>query len=155
MSGSTYKLIYFNVRARAEPIRMIFAVAGVPYEDFRLERSAWPTLKESNLTKNLLFLYFTIGVCIKMPINDLHLIFTLIAYPWGKLPVLEVDGQQLAESSAICRYLARKFNLIGANEFEAARCDELVDAMMDLRTRKRIYLYDQRTGWYSYVTLKL
>jgi glutathione S-transferase len=50
--------------------------------------------------------------------------------------VLEVDGEILAESTAICRFLARRFKLTGANEIEAARCDEMVDAMMDLRARK-------------------
>ncbi|GMR30497.1 hypothetical protein PMAYCL1PPCAC_00692, partial [Pristionchus mayeri] len=30
------KLIYFDFRARGEPIRMMFAIAGVPYEDERI-----------------------------------------------------------------------------------------------------------------------
>lgn len=59
-----------------------------------------------------------------------------IATPWGKVPLLEVDGQTLAESVAICRYLARKFGLTGDNEFQAGKCDEYVDAVMDLRARK-------------------
>ena len=37
MAHPKYKLTYFNAKARAEPIRMIFAVAKVPYEDFRFE----------------------------------------------------------------------------------------------------------------------
>ena len=32
-----YKLIYFNGRRRAEMIRLIFAYAGVEYEDFRFD----------------------------------------------------------------------------------------------------------------------
>ncbi len=56
--------------------------------------------------------------------------------PWGKLPILEVDGQVICESSAICRFLARKFNLVGANEIESAKCDEYVDAIMDSRASK-------------------
>jgi len=107
---SKYKLTYFNVRARAEPIRFIFAVAGVPYEDLRIERSDWPAFKEK---------------C-----------------PWGKVPLLEVDGQTLAESAAICRFLAKRFNLTGSNDIEAARCDEYVDAMMDFRTHWRAYYWE-------------
>jgi len=42
-----YKLTYFQMRARGEVIRMIFAVAGVPYEDHRIEWSEWPALKPS------------------------------------------------------------------------------------------------------------
>jgi len=40
-------LTYFNVKALAEPIRLILAVAGVNYEDKRIEREEWPALKES------------------------------------------------------------------------------------------------------------
>ena len=38
---STYKLYYFNARGGAEPIRIIFAQAGVKYEDVRFEREQW------------------------------------------------------------------------------------------------------------------
>jgi glutathione S-transferase len=104
----TYKLIYFNFRSRAEPIRLIFALADVPYEDFRFDKSKWtPEMKNST--------------------------------PWGQVPILEVNGKRLAQSSAICRYLARRFNLTGANDFEAAKCDELVDSMMDLRDEWKAY----------------
>src|SRR6218665_2495481 len=41
-----YKLIYFNLRARGEVIRLLFEVAGVPYEDFRVDFSRWPDLKK-------------------------------------------------------------------------------------------------------------
>ena len=37
----TYKLYYFNVRANAETIRLIFAQAGVEYEDIRLTPEEW------------------------------------------------------------------------------------------------------------------
>ncbi len=42
-----YKLTYFNVKARAEPIRLIFALKEIPYEDIRIDRANWPELKKS------------------------------------------------------------------------------------------------------------
>ncbi|XP_078659354.1 hematopoietic prostaglandin D synthase-like [Branchiostoma floridae x Branchiostoma belcheri] len=41
-----YKLTYFNLRARGELTRFIFAAAGVQYDDNRIEFSEWPALKE-------------------------------------------------------------------------------------------------------------
>jgi len=43
----SYKLTYFSGRGRAELSRMIFAQAGVQYEDVRLERADWQQLKPS------------------------------------------------------------------------------------------------------------
>ncbi|VDM24513.1 unnamed protein product [Toxocara canis] len=41
-----YKLIYFNSMGRAEVVRLVFAQAGVEYEDVRIEKANWPALKE-------------------------------------------------------------------------------------------------------------
>lgn len=41
-----YKLIYFDVRAVGEPIRLIFAYAKVPYEDKRIPFKEWPAIKK-------------------------------------------------------------------------------------------------------------
>lgn len=64
------------------------------------------------------------------------LIFNISDYPWGTIPVLEVDGKVLAQSNAILRYLGSKFNLAGDNDFDSAKCDEHVEAMSDLKTCK-------------------
>lgn len=42
---SQYKLTYFNLRARAELIRLIFVQAGVDYEDRRIAKEEWGELK--------------------------------------------------------------------------------------------------------------
>ena len=47
VENMSYKLTYFNGRGRAETIRMIFAQAGVAYEDVRIEGAQWPQLKPS------------------------------------------------------------------------------------------------------------
>jgi prostaglandin-H2 D-isomerase / glutathione transferase len=44
---SQYKLTYFNGRGRAEGVRLLFAAAGVDYEDVRIEKEQWPELKPS------------------------------------------------------------------------------------------------------------
>lgn len=61
------------------------------------------------------------------------LIFVLSVYPWGTLPILEVDGKVLGQSQAILRYLGKQFKLAGENDFEEAKCDEMVEAMNDMR----------------------
>jgi len=97
-----YKLVYFNLMAFAEPIRLVFAYVGVPYEDVRIEFQDWRVQKAN--------------------------------FPWDQVPTLEVDGQVIAQSQAILRYLGREFNLVGDNNFEAAKCDEMIEALYELRT---------------------
>lgn len=53
--------------------------------------------------------------------------------PYGMLPVLEIDGKPIAQSNAVARYLARKHNLVGRDEWEAMMCDVLVDSLGDLK----------------------
>lgn len=40
-----YKLTYFNVKGVSEPIRYLFAYAGVEFEDERVEKDAWLGMK--------------------------------------------------------------------------------------------------------------
>jgi len=54
--------------------------------------------------------------------------------PWGQMPVLEVDGVQIAQSKAIARYIAKKHGVAGDTELEQAKLDELIDVLDDIRT---------------------
>jgi glutathione S-transferase len=55
---------------------------------------------------------------------------------FGKVPVLEIDGEQIHQSVAICRYLAKQFGLNGSNDREALEIDAIVDTFSDFRQRK-------------------
>jgi glutathione S-transferase len=96
-----YKVIYFNGRGRAETMRLIFAAAGVEYEDHRIERADWPTAKAE------------------------------LKLPFGQVPALEVDGVMLGQSNACARYIARQFHLAGTTELEHAQADMIVDCFDD------------------------
>jgi len=63
--------------------------------------------------------------------------------PFGKTPVLEVDGKQIHQSSAICRYLAKQFGLNGSNDWEALEIDAIVDTFTDFRQQIALYHYEQ------------
>lgn len=40
-----YKVIYFNVKALAEPLRFLLSYGNIDFEDIRVSREEWPTLK--------------------------------------------------------------------------------------------------------------
>ncbi|CAG2239570.1 HPGDS [Mytilus edulis] len=42
---AVYKLTYFNLRARGEVSRLLFAAAGKEYEDCRITFEEWPSIK--------------------------------------------------------------------------------------------------------------
>lgn len=56
-----------------------------------------------------------------------------LAMPYGQLPVLEIDGKQVAQSHAVGRYLAKKFNLTGKTDYDAMQCDMHIDSLEDLK----------------------
>lgn len=51
--------------------------------------------------------------------------------PFGQLPLLEIDGLCLTQSSAMIRYLARRGDLYGNTVEDAVWCDMLVGATAD------------------------
>lgn len=53
--------------------------------------------------------------------------------PFGKIPVLEVDGNQLSQSVAICRYLGKRFGLTTDDQFKEALLEAVVDNMRDVQ----------------------
>ncbi|XP_009947241.1 PREDICTED: hematopoietic prostaglandin D synthase [Leptosomus discolor] len=54
--------------------------------------------------------------------------------PFGKIPILEVDGVTIHQSLAIARYLARESGLAGQTPVEQALADAIVDTIDDFMT---------------------
>ena len=52
--------------------------------------------------------------------------------PFGALPLLEKDGEILAQSNAINRYVGRLTNLYPSDPWQAAQCDEIMEAVEDI-----------------------
>jgi prostaglandin-H2 D-isomerase / glutathione transferase len=57
------------------------------------------------------------------------------ATPFGALPVLEVDGQTVAQSNGINRYVGKLAGLYPGDAWQAALCDEAMDAVEEIATR--------------------
>jgi prostaglandin-H2 D-isomerase / glutathione transferase len=99
-----YKLTYFDAAAsRGEECRLALHLAGVPFEDERLNRDQWAARKAST--------------------------------PFGALPVLAIEGRQLAQSNAILRFIGSQHGLHPAEPFEAAVHESLMCAVEDMRMR--------------------
>ncbi|XP_077999157.1 hematopoietic prostaglandin D synthase-like [Glandiceps talaboti] len=97
-----FKLTYFNARARGEVIRLVFAAAGIEYEDFRLDRhTEWSESKSTFLFK-------------QVPALEIE------------------GGVTLYQTHAIARYLANEFGLAGKTNLEKAKVDMVADAIEDL-----------------------
>jgi prostaglandin-H2 D-isomerase / glutathione transferase len=52
--------------------------------------------------------------------------------PFGQVPIMIVDGQTIAQTSAIARYCGKLSNLYPTDPLEAARVDQFIDAANDL-----------------------
>jgi len=99
------KLTYFDLRARAEPCRLMLAYGGLQYEDERIPPpwepdTTWPALKPTT--------------------------------PYGQLPVLQWDDQVICQSVACARFIAHEVGLAGNTNMEKAQVDEIVDVIQDL-----------------------
>lgn len=111
------KLVYFNGRGLAETSRLILAFKNIKYEDFRypLKIIDWATYnmekKEFEDDKN----------------NN------KLSKSLNKLPYLIDDNIIIPQSKAIERYLARKYDLFGIDNIEAARIDSICEYVRDFK----------------------
>ena len=97
-------LNYFDFDgSRGEVARLAMHIAGVAFEDRRIPRKEWPTLRDTA--------------------------------PFQSLPTLEVDGQVIAQSNTINRYVGKLTGLYPKDDWQAALVDEVMDAVEDITTR--------------------
>ncbi|WKY07934.1 hypothetical protein Q1695_007435 [Nippostrongylus brasiliensis] len=61
--------------------------------------------------------------------------------PFGQVPVLEIDGHEIAQSKTICRYLANIFGFAGKDAVESAIIDSLADQWTDFDYETRPWLF--------------
>ena len=97
-------LHYFPILGRGEPIRMTFALCGVPYEEQPVD---FGKMKAEAGTA---------------------------ASPFGQAPFVDFDGVRLSQMTAIMRYIAATARpaLCGATPLDRARVDMVLNAVDDL-----------------------
>jgi len=108
MSSEVPTLHYFNIRGKAEPIRMLFEEIGLKYNEVRIERDEWINGKKQEYTKKGLALF-------------------------GQIPILTIGGKTLVQSDAILRYFASQHGFVGETIDERYRCDMLACTCEDFR----------------------
>lgn len=99
-----YELYYFDARGLGEPIRYILKLKDISFKDIRVPMDPMPPTIPSEVARLCRF---------------------------GQVPVLKMGEKLLTQSRAICRFLSKKHDLVGKDDFEAATCDEFVDAAFD------------------------
>lgn len=104
MSKCSYKLIYFNLKGRAEAIRILFKLANQPFEDVRIEFTEWHELKQKTLFKQLPILEITENS----------------------------KKTTIAQSNAIIRFLAARFGFTGENDLERAQHEMVAEQIRDI-----------------------
>jgi len=101
-TSDKWTLSYFPVYGRGEAIRLAFAFAKVPLEDVVVTGAELPELKATG------------------------------KLPFGQLPVLEYNGEVLAQSIAILRFVSQKFGLYPTDPKQAYVVEAVVDQRQDV-----------------------
>ncbi|MBK9259569.1 MAG: glutathione S-transferase family protein [Polyangiaceae bacterium] len=103
--STSYELLYFPLRGRAEPIRLLFALAKVSYTNTGVTN--WPEFKP------------------KTPLGQLPVL----------IERGDAGEKQIAQSGAIMRHLARVFDLYGQDEDQKVRADFIAETASDWRAK--------------------
>lgn len=113
-----FKLYYFDIAGRGEPIRLACAYGNVPFEDIRTTREEFAAMKESG------------------------------KLPFGQLPVVELaDGKVLAQTVAIMRFVGKQSGLYPPDPVQAAVVDSLLDQDNDMFAGLGVTMAGARVGF--------
>ena len=97
------RLYYFKGRGRAETTRWMLAANTIAFENVAIETvAALVALRSSG------------------------------KLPFDQMPLLEIDGLAISQSTALIRYLARRGNLYGDTATDALCCDMIAGVTADL-----------------------
>jgi len=99
------KLHYFDLYARAEPIRLLLTHAKVSFEDVRYSFEDAEKLKQTGILE------------------------------FGQMPVLEIDGKFYAQSISIMRYLGVQHGYYSNDSIEGWKIDSIIDGLLDLQQK--------------------
>lgn len=102
--STTFEVYYFKSQGRAEPIRLLLALAGQPFTERHVVREQWPEEKKHT------------------PLGQVPVLFERD----------ERGERVIPQSQAILRHLARKFDLYGQNEDERVQADVVADTVLDI-----------------------
>ena len=111
------KLIYFDARGIAEVTRMMLKIGGIACEETRL--SLAPKAGGGFEAPEFAALQAS-GACV---IN------------MDRLPLLHVDGFTIGQSKSIERFVARRCNLLGSSDIEAAQIDCITEHIRDIKDK--------------------
>jgi glutathione S-transferase len=111
------ELVYFDIRGRAEPIRLLLAYTRTPYVDRGIKRGDWPEVKAT------------------VPLGQVPVLVERSA-----------EGEiVIPQSQAILRHLARELDAYGKTAHARARCDVVAETVVDLRAAFNRVAYNP--GW--------
>lgn len=102
MSDTVYELVYFGIRGRPEPVRLLLSYVGAAWNDTAV--SNWPSVKPTT------------------PLGQLPM---LIERKAGAV-------RQIPQSAAMLRHLGRVFDLYGVTEDDHLACDIAMETALDL-----------------------
>jgi glutathione S-transferase len=107
--GKPIVLHYFNIRARAEPIRLLLAHKAIQYTDHRIEFPEWPALKDTFETKQL--------PCLKIDGKKLFDTLSILRYLSQKNGLYPSDRYDVYLSESLADFIGDLFSVFSKTMF--------------------------------------